>query len=436
MSNEIEYYDLTAKLLIKIIEYGSDEFKAFMDKTYSLIVKSTESLNNLYYTLNEIINDQNYITSEDNKLIVAIYLHKINEYSRQQSIINQTILNKKPLNNKLLDIIEIYPTYSGIIRNNHESTNLFYYFNNLMIYYKSTNTLKNTKIINYYIPLTKEEINIAFIPYPKSNIEFKNIIKNNIHYCYVDEKENLNDNDYEYIEKCKNTIINNNIDILFGPELNGSRLLDKKLKELLDPLKFENRPFIIACPSYHNFQNKLRYNTSTLYIREISSINKEKIYKNIYSTINQNKIEVTEDINLDKKQIPIFHIEGIGKLCFLICKDYISDYLIDFIKHLNIDIIIVQCHTEITSPKFEGNMKTLALHKHITIIGNSCSTENKKNSKLLYTLNKENIDTLQCNECNYQNSQCLKIIKISIEDNKLKTETITERGIPYEKISN
>lgn len=295
------------------------------------------------------------------------------------------------------------------------------------------------EINNYYISEKQNEISVGYIPYPRTKLTFEYSIDN---HCFSKERLSLNDNDYSYIQQCRQLIKTEKIDILFGPEMNGSSSLDSEIRKLMYRSHITDRPpLAILCPSYHNLNNNIKINSSTLYTKQNNSVSKQKVLKNtksIMSGKNQNNRPIVEDIDDSKKMLNILHIKGLGKICFLICKDYIEDYIINLITILNIDIIIVQCYTN-SIKRFEEKIKELYANNHIAIIGNSCSTEKEKIDRLIYINSNGTIKSCKCtNECNYSHCKLTKIIKIKLDNKNKKYVTRTKiKGVKtHEKLQN
>lgn len=441
MCDANDIFNLLAFLLIDVNKYGSEVFKNFIDEKYEEIITCKDGeLENIFYNIISINTNDNFFELKENWLLYARFIFLADRFSGQESILKSIQNGIASLNNKYMDDIEIYPAYNTSYRFRHSSSNFYYFFKNLMIFFKSTIILKDMKINNYYISEKQEEISIGYIPYPKTILPFEYSINNK---CFSKERSFLNDNDYFYLEQCKQLIKTKNIDILFGPEMDGSLPLDREIRKLMYRSSIEDKtPLAILCPSYHNINNGIKINSSTLYIKHNNNVSKQKVLKNTKAIMNdkkQNKHSLIEDIDDSQKMLNIIHIKGFGKICFLICKDFIEDYIIDLIKVLNIDIIIVQCYTN-SIDSFKDKIIELNSNNHITIIGNSCSTEIIEVDKLIYGDNNKTLKSYNCTkECNYEHCKLINVIKIKLDDKRKKyiTHNAQTKGVnKHEKLQN
>ena len=89
--------------------------------------------------------------------------------------------------------------------------------------------------------------------------------------------------------------------------------------------------------------------------------------------------------------------------------------------------------------KVSEKIKELYANNHITIIGNSCSTEKEKIDRLIYINSNGTIKSCKCtNECNYSHCKLTKIIKIKLDNKNKKYVTRTKiKGVKtHEKLQN
>ena len=265
-------------------------------------INKLSSENNIFDEIILINTENNLFELKENWLLYARFMFLVDRLSNQESIFRIVQQNASSLNNEYRDEIEIYPAYETISRFKHSSSNFYYFFKNLMIFLKQTIILKNMEINNYYISENQNKISIGYIPYPRTKLPFEYSINN---HCFSKERLSLNDYDYSYIEQCNQLIKTEKVDILFGPEMDGSSLLDSEMRKLMYRNHEGNKPpLAILCPSYHNLNNNIKINSSTLYTKQNYSISKQKVLKNTKAIMNDKKQTIlVEDIDDSKKNV-------------------------------------------------------------------------------------------------------------------------------------
>lgn len=412
------YYDEAANVYLDLIsKYSISEILVNYNKNQELILSKSR---------NEILKDLvcKISLKQCEILDELIFLFAVDYNTPQFELKKYVMDNKKPLNTKFRDKIEIYYTYKSIDRDRKNAKDISILFENLLFFKKNFLNGKNIVLENYYFHDYVEQLSIAFIPYPIIKMEEVET-KDGVTFT---EKNILTEEDEIFLENCSNCAGQEHIDILFSPEIHGSKEINKKLKYLA----YKKHIPLIVGPSYHI--NKL--NKSDCFIEENNHIKSFTIHK-LYPAQVSSKDGFKQEGILSP--IPfifnIIHINGIGKIGFFICRDFVTD-INGLIEHLDLDIILVQCYSENTSP-FLTYLREHSSKRRIVILGNSCSAlknNQEKNfiqygkhiSKKSHGLNDENnkIINIKCNKGGEQckSGRCYKVFKISIFKNEMLIE--------------
>ena len=130
----------------------------------------------------------------------------------------------------------------------------------------------------------------------------------------------------------------------------------------------------------------------------------------------------------------MFHIQGIGSIGIVICKDFFSDYTKDLIESAQLDIILVLSYTP-KYDKFINKAYDLVSKKRICLICNSCN-EVKNNKDVLkspaivaYYVKKESngeyilVDTLCDFKC-AEYDKCYFGVKVMLRNGILNVDEI------------
>ena len=180
-------------------------------------------------------------------------------------------------------------------------------------------------------PLTKEELVIFSKPYDRMNIR----TKQKQHYFRVEGLKNT-----EWLEQ---EIISNmeyagtlGVDILVFPEMLGSQEMLDNVLEFFRRNYEKKVPPLVVFPSIWEKTENDRNNTN---VSCLLLDGKEVMFK-------QNKrirycmgdeIKILEDINRDSQMtdvLNVLHIDGIGRICIIICYDYLHSDNREMIKEL------------------------------------------------------------------------------------------------------
>lgn len=409
------YFDEAAKVYLYLVKnYSVTEIlKKYFEAEYDMIIISIEE--NLNQMLIEI--NQKTIYSIEEALIFLLSV----DYASEQASIKKCIFERKePLNTNFREEVAIYYTYSGIERDKKNASTIAVLFKNLLFFQTNIITGARLEIMNYYWHDRINSLNVGFVPYPIADLNYSN--KDGM--ITFSERTKLDDNDLIFLENCRRLADNDSVDILFGPEIHGSPLVDAKLKILAH----EKRIKLVFCPSYH-YEG---YNKSQCYIKENNHDKPFQIKKKYPAQFNKDHLQ-EGIISPNEFTFNIVHINGFGRVGLIICRDYISDLNI-LVEHLNLDLILVQCYTPVTS-QFLSHMKMNASMKRVVIMGNSCTClkEEKKRkyiqiglhlSKSLHGKMDENtkIQDIECScgddEC-YKDNSCYRLFTIKVVEDEL-----------------
>jgi len=321
-------------------------------KLNKILYKWNENIN--YFSEDEIV-EINFIEniqmiiltnsqeSEDIFLLIKTLLSI--DYHFNKYFYKNILLSKKPLNDQYNDKIIIFPKRKTIERKSGAYENLLTYFQNIYPIIIKPNLSYN--IVNYYIDNKTNYINIAILP------------------MRIDDRRNE-----KFIHSLKDAI-NNNYNILISNELDGSSSIDEDICNIA----YENDSiFFIACPS-HLSEN---INKTKIYCHENHEIIETEYIK--HSAYTERGIQ-KEPNDSDKVEFLIFHIENVGMVGVVICKDFFSEYTSDLIKSVQVDIIMILSYT----PKYEefiSKVNWVSSKKRVCLLCNSCEQVKKNRKKL------------------------------------------------------
>lgn len=379
-------YNMTALLYYKFIESNENDSLSFLRKNLTEIYeKSNEcsydycGVEKYFTSINKDIEDNNinidsdaFFYSDAFKFKCFVFLNLMDNFS-SNSVIKYLQDDGEDscssLNTQYTNMIMIFPTYTGVSRYSNTSDRLASFFNHLVFFCSYPYDMKNYAIDNYYIRNLMPDVKIAFVNFPYKENFFE---KNDGKIFKEDKKEKLDQADIEYIGCIEDLMERKEVDIIFGPEMHGSEKLNDILYTCCGQKKFR----IIFCPSCHTIKTGKRNNIAKLFISSSMHIYEKEVIKNYPATIGNAKKGkyIVEDIEVENKKIVLVHINGIGRIAFLICKDYINLEIENIVKSLNVDVFIVQCFTK-TLDVFKNKMKNHANLKSCSIIGNSKSAD-------------------------------------------------------------
>ena len=413
----MNYYNVAANLvcvLTKNNRYTQSELKNIVDIHYDEIIKSTNM-----YTIEQLYDEIYYITTSEVEIDEFIvknifkFLIKLDMETSQNKMDNYHY--NQVLNNKWNEAIDIFYTFDSFSRYSRGYDSISSLFRHLIFYIKDTPLKVNLEICNHYVNNEYSKITIGYVPYPITEVNFIDTDKG----VYLKEREIIIKEDNIYLEKIKKVIKEYKCNIVFGPEMHGSKKLDEEIKKYLN-----NDCMMIVCPSYHKQIEDLNVNESTLYLKDyktgkrVTSITSKK-----YGVVLQG---VKEWISDTKHKFNVVHIKGFGKIGIYICKDFLQNDMRSFIDELNLDVILIQSYSGVTT-NFQNVIPPLASEKRVLILGNSC-TALKEDKKIIYcqigyytrTTNTSsslnNIDVDCCNkDCN---KDCAVVIEVEKDLNE------------------
>lgn len=283
--------------------------------------------------------------SEDNIFFLLKTLLSI-DYHFEKYFYKSIIFSKEPLNDKNREKIVVFPKKKIVNRLSGSYEKLSAYLNNLFAIIIKENLSYN--VVNYYIDNKTNDINIAMLP---MRIE--------------------DDNKKEKFLFSINDAIVNNYNILISNELEGNIELDNNIADIA----YENDSiFFIACPTY----NLDKSNKTTIYCHENHAIIETQYVKHSSYTERGKLVEENENNNI---KFLIFHVENVGTIGIVICKDVFSEYTEHFIESVQLDILLVMSYTSVYN-KFIDKMNWLASKKRVCLLCNSCSVVKKNLEKL------------------------------------------------------
>ena len=283
-------------------------------------------------------------------------------------------------------------------------------------------------------------LDIVALPYMMNakNLESRKVQGDKMRKIHFNEPipEDVEIIDSYYVSRLNNIIRfnkkNNRHLIVFGPEIDGNKYLDEKIKNLIE----QNGEVVsVICPSYHQEESNLFYNASKIVVRDKICMLEPKITKYYkHSPILTGGYD--EDISNKGVFINVFNVEGIGKITIVICKDYLTDIYDEVFKQIEPEVILVQSFTDSTL-KFQEKMTDYCDNRSFTtIMLNSC---NSKFGDPLETVvydyvrkedGKRTVDPIVLTndaciaKCN-KNKLCYHIFTISSEPNALNKSSNT-----------
>lgn len=417
---DVKYYDLVANLYIKIVEnIGKTFFKGIINSNIDIVVLKT--LYNLDKLYNNCIKESCFYGDERKCRLYYSYIYLVDYFSI--GICESFPEFQNPLNKQFIDKIEIYPSFSSIGHDKMANDNFECFFTHLIFFFKGKKYQKNYLLHNYYVLNKKEEIVISYVPYPLyDQKEYLFIEDNKITSLKNGHKINSDD---LYLKRINYAIKNYDSDILFGPELDGSNYINEKVIEIAK----DSKNNIIITPSFHYSKNGFYYNSSMLVINYDLLPNITKIIKN-YPAVFKNHHR--ENI-VGNYELNVIHVKGIGKILILICKDFITKDIGEFIEVLNIDLtIVIACTAKVDV--FKAKMNSLKNNNQYVIFGNSCSiVKNEENNVFMYT--STNLKECYCKACNSSpkkcnnNEHCIFSIRVSTFIDRFNNEKLLIKPI-------
>ena len=182
-------------------------------------------------------------------------------------------------------------------------------------------------------PLTKEEVVVFSEPYEYSNIH----TKQKQHYFRVETIKNTDWLEQEIIRNMEYSGTHD-VDILVFPEMLGSQEMLNNVLDFFQQNRDKKVPPLVVFPSIWEKTEDDRNNTNVSCLlldgRQIMFRQNKRIcfyYKDKDGT------KVFEDINRDPDApdiLNVLHIDGIGRICIIICYDYLHNENREMIKKL------------------------------------------------------------------------------------------------------
>ena len=182
-------------------------------------------------------------------------------------------------------------------------------------------------------PLTKEEVVVFSEPYERVNIH----TKQKQHYFRVETIKNTEWLEQEIIRNMEYSGTHD-VDILFFPEMLGSQEMLNNVLDFFQQNRDKKVPPLVVFPSIWEKTEDDRNNTNVSCLlldgRQIMFRQNKRIcfyYKD------KDGIKVFEDINRDPNVpdiLNILHVDGIGRICIIICYDYLHNENREMIRKL------------------------------------------------------------------------------------------------------
>lgn len=261
-------------------------------------------------------------------------------------------------------------------------------------YYVDCFALKNITTINYAFDSSLAFDNKNILKLAISPVTKEKTVEFSTPYERKNEKTNANQklfrverviNENSITERVLNNILKageNHVDVLVFPEMLGTQCMLDKIKENLLG-KEREIPLIIVFPSIwkKTDNDEMNQNQSSVFLQGEELFQQKKYADFKYLS---NGTCVYEDINRkrdEEKIIHILHIEDIGRICVIICYDYLEEQ--------NREGIVKNFHpTLICSPSFSTgsfDFRILAQHNFSRncnwIWCNTCSALNAADEK-------------------------------------------------------
>ena len=182
-------------------------------------------------------------------------------------------------------------------------------------------------------PLTKEEVVVFSEPYERVNIH----TKQKQHYFRVETIKNTEWLEQEIIRNMEYSGTHD-VDILVFPEMLGSQEMLNNVLDFFQQNRDKKVPPLVVFPSIWEKTEDDRNNTNVSCLlldgRQIMFRQNKRIcfyYKD------KDGIKVFEDINRDPNVpdiLNILHVDGIGRICIIICYDYLHNENREMIRKL------------------------------------------------------------------------------------------------------
>ena len=386
-----KYFDLMASIVRRVLdkhEFSEKDFRSVFEnqngEPYSVLKRRFPQLMNDNCTYKEIeitdltdaflIGVQSLASGWNNlyyDVILLYYMDRAIErcYKRNRTFKSEveeyTALNFNSKETGILIIEKVKCKWEHTqIRNSFEAVLKNFY-------YVDCYALKNTITVNYVFDSSlafedKSSLKLAISPVTKEKtVEFS------APYERKNEKTNAGQklfrvervvNEDHITEKVLNNILKageDQVDVLVFPEMLGTQCMLDKIKKSLDG-KEQEIPLLIVFPSIweKTDNDEMNQNQSSVFLQGEELFKQKKYADFKYFS---NGAFVYEDINRkrnEEKVIHILHIEDLGRICVIICYDYLEEE--------NREGIVKNFHpTLICSPSFStGSFDFRILSQH------------------------------------------------------------------------
>lgn len=373
---EARHYNLTAGLYLKLNSLGDTAVNVFFNRELQNCRKrvygfvSDDSSLEVYYQRAKALENTEPAELNGEKLktvleyLIAVdYLTSLTENEALDVLGTDSALNAM-----YRDKIEIYRTYEGIDRASSAYDNMASAFFNLMFFVKVNELHNRIKLKNYYISEAKDKLRIGFAPY-KACSALNKVTMTADGDIIWEEREEFSEEDDKCFKAYRYLTQEKGCDVVFGPEMHGSRIFDGRLKTLARGI------ICLTCPAFHRREGDEVKNRSTLYINQENHPKTATVDKIVPASQRGTAEGLSPNLLQADANVVILHIKGIGRVMFLICKDFITRDLNELIHKLNIDVVIVQSYTESVSEFRRYANETMP--KRVVLLGNSCNAAKK-----------------------------------------------------------
>ena len=371
-----ECYNVAAQIVMRLRSVGNTTVKRCLNrnlKTFRAdVIRGAVTCRGLLHVIKELLELetnskwQGEILEKAWLYLVALDYATDNLESDMLSVHGGALLkDTDALNTEFRDHVEIYRTFPGVDRNKISNEDYTCAFKNLIFYCKDDNEFyERLKIDNVYITQSDgkafSKFRIGFVPF--TNTECAPYVEeDNRIFGICKTQSDAYDN--RFIQTCDMLFRKGECDMVFGPEMHGSRYLDDMLYNLF---RYENCKAIF-CPSYYKSGSRVE-NSAKLYAKQEQHNLQKQVDKCHPAEFSNGKVEAIT--SKDEYHVSLLHVKGIGRILCLICKDAITQDFSDLIGMLNVDVLVVQCYTPTLTDFLEYAAKYS--YKRCIIIGNSC----------------------------------------------------------------
>lgn len=435
-------YDVMAELYLYLNTNMVHDFK----KQYGEFLKSRD-FKLIYNSINSEIQILKCVGKDEFKYWIALWINVKNKNKKNELMYCYQTLKELDNNYELFSKNNGWKGFQGPL--NISSNKLIFLYNMNINYYQKSYFEKNKirdgrqtipysaskNLIFKNFLFVERNCLSGFIPKIKryeSNFQNNDVIK--IAFAPIDRSEwfnlsidkianeisiNYDYNKYDlFLEKFKNLIHlaeHQKADIIIFPELslfpNQKNIICNYLKQC----NFSYLKIIFAGSCWNNNYNK------SYIISSKGSVLCSNTKKEIYNEYNKNfEIMVNEAINYDNN-IELLDIKGLGRISYLICKDFIANEITSICNILKTNFIFVSSYTHDMKSFKNQSDSVCKTTGNIVSICNSCSVAGNNGlitccsvpivnipKQLSSNFKSDTRDTICCDNC----ESCLKIYEI------------------------